>query len=198
MAAIGLLRAAARDRPAGRAARVAGTRLRALSIAFGVAAAVALVATPSTLLLATAKFALRSFCDVGALVPLLRASVVRPRLPRPRADVRAVRRSPRCVALWVDRPDATQRSIAELLAFGGARSPRGAVLLVPGVAGTRRRRRRARWSLALRLVAPVAPARSGSAAWSACSCSGRACPPRGGSPGSSSRCRASRTSRSCP
>src|SRR5439155_24710665 len=50
--------------------RVSGTRLRAVSVAFIVTAAIALVATPVYLLLATAQFALRSWYDVGALVPL--------------------------------------------------------------------------------------------------------------------------------
>ena len=39
------------------------------------------------------------------------------------------------VALWVDRPEREQRSIAELLATGGALAAAAAVLLVPGAAG---------------------------------------------------------------
>ena len=54
--------------------RVSGTRLRAVTIAFVVAAAIALVATPVYAFLSTAQFALRSVWDVGAIVPLLRAS----------------------------------------------------------------------------------------------------------------------------
>ena len=45
-----------------------------VTLAFTAALVVALVATPVYLLLATAKFALRSAWDVGALVPLMRAS----------------------------------------------------------------------------------------------------------------------------
>ena len=39
------------------------------------------------------------------------------------------------VALWVDRPEREQRSVAELLATGGALAAAAAVLLVPGAAG---------------------------------------------------------------
>src|SRR5439155_15602403 len=54
--------------------RVRDTELRWVSIAFAVAAAVALVAIPVYLLLATAKFALRSAFAIGAIVPLIRVS----------------------------------------------------------------------------------------------------------------------------
>jgi methionine-rich copper-binding protein CopC len=54
--------------------RVSGTRLRAVSIAFVVASAIALVAIPIYAFLATAQFALRSVWNVGAIVPLMRAS----------------------------------------------------------------------------------------------------------------------------
>ncbi|MEN3342753.1 MAG: copper transport protein, partial [Actinomycetota bacterium] len=54
--------------------RVSGTQLRAVSVAFWIAIALALVATPVYALLATAQFSLRSFWSWGALVPLLRAS----------------------------------------------------------------------------------------------------------------------------
>src|SRR5262249_46381863 len=39
------------------------------------------------------------------------------------------------VALWVDRPEREQRSVAELLAVCGALLAAGAVLLIPGIAG---------------------------------------------------------------
>ena len=133
MAAIGLfvLRMAV-ARPLVR--RVAGTRLRAVSIAFVVAAAIALVATPVYAFLATAQFALRSVWNLGALVPLLRASS----FGRGYVDLEltfALFVLAALVALWVDRPDRPHRSIAELLAFGGALLAAGAVLLVPGVSG---------------------------------------------------------------
>jgi copper transport protein len=133
MAAIGLfvLRMAV-ARPLVR--RVSGTRLRAVSIAFVVAAAIALVATPVYAFLATAQFALRSVWNLGALVPLLRASS----FGRGYVDLEltfALFVLAALVALWVDRPERPHRSIAELLASGGALLAAGAVLLVPGVSG---------------------------------------------------------------
>jgi copper transport protein len=114
--------------------RVSGTRLRAVSIAFVVACAVALVATPVYTLLATAQFALRSVWHVGALVPLMRASS----FGRGFIDFEltfALFALAALVALWVDRPERERRSLAELLALGGALVAAGAVLVVPGLAG---------------------------------------------------------------
>src|SRR5262249_44958703 len=145
MAAIGLfvLRMAV-ARPLVR--RVSGTRLRAVSVAFLVAAAVALVATPVYAFLATAQFALRSFWDVGAIVPLLRASS----FGRGYVDLEltfALFVLAALVALWVDRPEREHRSIAELLALGGALLAAGAVLLVPGIAGHAAQTSPRAWSL---------------------------------------------------
>jgi copper transport protein len=114
--------------------RVRDTHLRAVSIAFLVAAAVGLVATPVYTLLATAQFALRSVFDLGALVPLLRVSA----FGRGYLDLElifALFVVAACIALWVDRPERPHRSIAELLAAAGALMAAAAVLLVPGVAG---------------------------------------------------------------
>ena len=113
---------------------MSGTRLRAVSIAFVVAAAIALVAIPVYAFLATSQFALRSVWNVGALVPLLRASS----FGRGYVDLEltfALFVLAALVALWVDRPERPHRSIAELLAFGGALLAAGAVLLVPGISG---------------------------------------------------------------
>ena len=133
MAAVGLfvLRMAT-ARPLVR--RVAGSRLRAVSIAFWIAITVALVATPVYVLLATAQFSLRSAFDVGALVPLVRVSG----FGRGYLDlefVLALFAVAAAVALWVDRPERETRSVAELLAGAGAYLAAGAVLLVPGLAG---------------------------------------------------------------
>jgi copper transport protein len=133
MAAIGLL--ALRlgiARPVAR--RVEGARLRAVSIAFGVASAIGLIAIPIYTLLATAEFALRSVFDVGALVPLM--------------DVSAFGRGylhlwllfalfvfAGAVAIGVDRPERPRRSVAELFATTGALLAAAATLLVPGLAG---------------------------------------------------------------
>jgi copper transport protein len=126
--------------------RVSGTRLRAVSVAFVVTAAFALVATPVYAFLATAQFALRSFWDVGAIVPLLRASS----FGRGYVDLEltfALFVLAALVALWVDRPEREHRSIAEVLALGGALLAAGAVLLVPGIAGHAAQTSPRAWSL---------------------------------------------------
>jgi copper transport protein len=114
--------------------RVPGTSLRALDWAFGVASLVALLAIPYYLLRATAEFALRSWTDIGGLVPLMRASA----FGRGFVDLEicfALFVLAAGIAIWVDRPDREQRSLAELLATGGALAGAAAVLLVPGAAG---------------------------------------------------------------
>ena len=133
MAAIGLfiLRIAI-ARPV--VARVAGTRLRDVTIAFGAASLVALVAIPVYFLLATAEFALRSFWSFGALFPLVRASA----FGRGWLDLElvfALFAAAAAIAIWLDRPERRQRSLAALLALAGALGAAGAVLLVPGIAG---------------------------------------------------------------
>jgi copper transport protein len=114
--------------------RVSGSRLRAVSTAFCVAAAFALVITPIYVLLATAQFALRSWYDTGALTPLVRASA----FGRGFIDLEltfALFTAAALVALWVDRPERERRSIVELLSVAGAGVAAGAVLLIPGLAG---------------------------------------------------------------
>jgi copper transport protein len=133
MAAIGLfvLRIAI-ARPV--VARVAGTRLRHVSIAFGTACLVALVAIPVYFLLATAEFALRSFWNFGALFPLVRVSA----FGRGWLDLElifALFAVAATIAIWLDRPERPQRSVAALLALAGALGAAGAALLVPGTVG---------------------------------------------------------------
>src|SRR5207244_287800 len=133
MAAIGLfiLRMAI-ARPVVR--RVAGTRLRAVSIAFGVAAAIALLATPVYVVMATAQFALRSSFDLGNVLPLVRDSA----FGRGYLDLEltfALFVVAGTIALRVDRPERERRSIAELLSLGSAFLAAGATLLIPGLAG---------------------------------------------------------------
>jgi copper transport protein len=92
------------------------------------------VATPVYALLATAQFSLRSFWSWGALVPLLRASA----FGRGYLDlelVLALFALAAAVALWLDRPERPRRSVAGLLALGGALLAAAAALLVPGAAG---------------------------------------------------------------
>jgi copper transport protein len=115
-------------------ARVPGTRLRALSLAFSIALVVALVATPVYALLATAQFALRSFWSLGALVPLMRVSA----FGRGYLDLElllALFAVAAAAALWLDRPECGRRSVAALLSSSGALLVASAALLVPGAAG---------------------------------------------------------------
>jgi copper transport protein len=114
--------------------RVPGSSLRAVTIAFAVALLAALLITPLYLLVATAKFALRSTWDVGAVVPLLRVSA----FGRGFLDlelVLALFAVAAAVLIRVERARSRQRPVAELLALTGALLAAAAALLVPGVAG---------------------------------------------------------------
>jgi copper transport protein len=115
-------------------ARVSGTRLRSVTIAFGVASVVALLAVPVYVLLATAEFALRSFWSFGALLPLVRVSA----FGRGWLDLElafALFAGAAAVAIWLDRPEPRERSIAAVLALSGALGAAAACLLVPGTVG---------------------------------------------------------------
>jgi copper transport protein len=114
--------------------RVGGTSLRHVSIAFLASSVVGLIAIPVYLLLATADFALRSVFSLGALLPLVHASA----FGRGYLDLElcfALFVVAGAVAIWVDRPEREQRSLAELLAFAGAAAAAAATLLVPGASG---------------------------------------------------------------
>ena len=133
MGAIGLfvLRTAT-ARPVAR--RVPGASLRSITLAFALALAVALVATPVYVLLATAQFALRSWYQIGALLPLVRADA----FGRGYLDLELVLAFLAVaggIAIAVDRPEREQRSVAELLALTGALLACAAALLIPGLAG---------------------------------------------------------------
>jgi copper transport protein len=115
-------------------ARVPGTRLRAVTIAFGTASVVALLAIPVYVLLSTAEFALRSFWSFGALFPLVRVSA----FGRSWLDLELVFAlfvGAAAIAIWLDQPERRQRSTAALLALAGAFGAAAACLLVPGLAG---------------------------------------------------------------
>jgi copper transport protein len=133
MAAIGLfILRIATARPLVR--RVSKTRLRAVSVAFGIAAVIALIAIPVYVVMATAQFALRSAFDLGNVLPLLRDSAFgRGYLDLELIFVLFVLAA--ALALWVDRPERAQRSIAELLSAAGALLAAAATLLVPGLSG---------------------------------------------------------------
>jgi copper transport protein len=113
---------------------VKASSLRALSVAFVIAAVLGLIAIPVYLDFSTANDSLRSVFDLAALVPLYRVT----------AFGRAIVDLEVCfalfclaagVALWVDRPDRERRSIAELVAACGALLAAAAVVVVPGAAG---------------------------------------------------------------
>ena len=113
---------------------VEGSTLRALSIAFTVAAVVGLAAIPVYLDFSTANDSLRSVFDFSALVPLFRVTA----FGRAIVDLEvcfALFSLAAGIALWVDRPDRERRSIAELVASCGALLAAAAVLVVPGAAG---------------------------------------------------------------
>jgi copper transport protein len=119
-------------RPVVRAVR--GCSLRSLTIAFGVAVALALVAVPVYLLLTTAQFTLRSWWDLGGIVPAARASG----FGRDFIDlelVLALFAVAAAAALVVDRPERERRSVVELLALPSALAAGAATLLLPALAG---------------------------------------------------------------
>ena len=114
--------------------RVDGASLRGVSIAFGIAAALGLVAVPVYLEEATAIDSLRSFFDLGGVVPLWRATAS----GRGYVDVEicfALFCAAARVAIWVDRPRRESRSIAAMLALSGALAGAAATLALPGAVG---------------------------------------------------------------
>jgi copper transport protein len=113
---------------------VDGVRLRALSVAFTVAAVVGLIAIPVYLDFSTANDTLRSVFDLSAPAPLFRVT----------AFGRAIVDLEVCfalfclaagIALWANRPERARRSIAELIAPYGALLAAAAALIIPGAAG---------------------------------------------------------------
>jgi copper transport protein len=119
-------------RPVARVVR--GTSLRALNVAFAVAAGLALVAIPVYVVVATAEFTLRSVWDLGAIVPVARDSG----FGEDWLDLElalALFAVAAGSALFVDRPEREQRSVVELLALPSALAAGVAVLLLPALAG---------------------------------------------------------------
>ena len=113
---------------------VPGVSLRGVSIALCVALGVALLAVPVYLALSTAQFALRPVTDLGALIPVMRASA----FGRALIDleiVLALFAAAALVCVAVDRPARAVRSSAELMALSGALLAGAALMLVPGLSG---------------------------------------------------------------
>ena len=114
--------------------RVSGSTLRGVTVAFAIASGIGLAAIPVYTLIATADFALRSMFDLGAIVPLVHASA----FGRGYLDLWicfALFVGAASMAIAIDRPERTQRSLAELLAAIGMILAASSVLLVPGLAG---------------------------------------------------------------
>jgi copper transport protein len=108
--------------------------LAPLSVAFGAALAVALVATPVYVVVATAQFSLRSVFDLGAILPVARVSsfgkdYLNLELVLALFGVAAA------AALWLDRPERPQRSVVELIALPAALTTGAAALMLPALAG---------------------------------------------------------------
>jgi len=114
--------------------RASGTSLHSLSVALGVALAVALIAIPVYVVLATAQFTLRSAFDLGAVLPVARDSS----FGRDFLDLELVLllfAVAAGAAVFADRPERPQRSVAELLSVGSALAAGAAALVLPGLAG---------------------------------------------------------------
>lgn len=114
--------------------RVPGASLRAVSVAFGVALALALIAIPVYVDIATAQFAFHSVWDVAGNVPLMRSSA----FGRGWLDlelVLALFAAAAAIAIATDRPENRQRTLAGLLSLCGALAAAAAALLVPALAG---------------------------------------------------------------
>ena len=108
--------------------------LRSVTVAAGIALAVALVAAPVYLVLATAEFSLRPWTDLGAVVPLVRDSS----FGRAFSDLWGViglLALSSGIALLLDRPARARRSGEALLALFGASACAAAALALPGLAG---------------------------------------------------------------
>ena len=110
-------------------------RLRPLSVAFGVALGVALVAIPVYVDLATAQFTLRSAFDLGAIVPAARDVGDSAAITSTSSSSLALFGIAALVALFVDRPERGQRSVAELLALPAALLTGAAAIVLPALAG---------------------------------------------------------------
>ena len=114
--------------------RVPGTSLRAVTVAFAVAATLTLIAVPVYVDIATAVDALRSPFALGALLPLFRVTA----FGRAWVDLElcfSLFTAAAAVAIWTDRPERGARSIAALFALTGAVGAGAAVLVIPGLAG---------------------------------------------------------------
>jgi copper transport protein len=98
---------------------------------FALASAIALLAAPVYILMATAQFALRSVFDLPDVVPLVDVSAFGRGFVALEACL-ALFVFAAAVAIWLDRP---RRTVAGLLSLAGALLAAAAVLIVPGASG---------------------------------------------------------------
>ena len=105
-----------------------------------------------------------SFFDVASARAALADDRLRPRLRRPASSASRCFVVAGWIAIWVDRPEREQRSIAELLAGVGVAAAAAAVVPHPGRRRARRPDRAARARRRARLAPRRRRARSGSAA----------------------------------
>jgi copper transport protein len=111
-----------------------GTGLRHVSRALVITSVLGLISIPVYLDASTAIDSLHSVFDVWTLVPLFRVTA----FGRAYVDMLvcfALFCLAAGVALWVDRPDRTERSVVEVISVTGALLAAAAVLLIPGIAG---------------------------------------------------------------
>ena len=114
--------------------RVSGTSLRPVSIAFVIFSVIGVLAIPVYLEFATAGDSLRSVFDVSAVVPLFRVTA----FGRGYVDAMlcfALFCVAGWIALYVDRSDRSQRSLAEIISQTGAALAAAATLAFPGAVG---------------------------------------------------------------
>ncbi|PWU24273.1 MAG: hypothetical protein C5B48_07060 [Candidatus Rokuibacteriota bacterium] len=114
--------------------RVPGTSLSSISLAFGIAIALALFTVPIYIELATAKFAFKSVVDVAGVVPLWRSSA----FGRSWVDLELVLLTfagASAIAIAADRAELRQRTVSALLSLYAAIAAAAALLLVPALAG---------------------------------------------------------------
>jgi copper transport protein len=113
---------------------VRDTSLRAVTTAFLVVSALALIVLPVYVDVATAKFSLRSAFGIGSLVPLMHSSA----FGRGYLDLElcfALFVAAAAIAIWLDRPERPQRSIGALLSLAGALVAGTVALGIPALAG---------------------------------------------------------------
>jgi copper transport protein len=113
---------------------VPGSSPRRVTVALALSLGIALLATPFYLLLSTAQFALRSWTEIGALVPLVRVSA----FGRAFVDLEialALFAVAVAVSILLERADRRQRSVVELLSQAGALAAGAAAILVVSLAG---------------------------------------------------------------